>query len=475
MQLGHGTYGNVYEHGDEQVLKVWRDEITNEHQTVKIVGLHSTFIRELIISQKSNSCHPGKLHVNEGRAGIVYQKYHCDLQRMMDMKVVLNEQHLKSIVYRLIRIMADSHRRGVVHLDIKPMNILVDMKSEPYNVTICDWGLGSFDDIEHRRCVCSINCRPPELFVKGIRNYDRLAVDVWSMGIVILQLIEGRRRMQYENDENRVAVNLLKDFMSIVDTQMRSEHFTSPQPPIKAKINLDGECSENTLLDFLEKLLVFDPSARWTFDQLLEHPWLSDVYHRSPPRMMDGDHIIQRKISDESLNSKQRTIIFDWLFIVHMHAFPDFKIRKFLFHAYELFDRYVENVYVPTHRLQLSAIVIFRMMVMAYHPVQMTIEDCVYSCGIKDMNRGIRLAKEIEIDVIQNVIPLDCDTAYEQLDDDSLFGKVALLLDKIIGERMLWVEEFPRIIDRLIPNVTPGLVKYCPKILEMCMAEKDQK
>ena len=63
-----------------------------------------------------------------------------DLKQLLNNshKTKFSEDHIKLLIYNLIRAIKFLHSANVMHRDIKPANILIDDKC---NVKICDFGL----------------------------------------------------------------------------------------------------------------------------------------------------------------------------------------------------------------------------------------------------------------------------------------------------------------------------------------------
>lgn len=94
------------------------------------------------------------------------------------------------ILYQLLKGLKYIHSANVLHRDLKPPNILIDARC---NVKITDFGLartrvGKEDD--HMTVyVVTRYYRAPELLVNN-QDYST-AVDVWSLGLIYLELVTG--------------------------------------------------------------------------------------------------------------------------------------------------------------------------------------------------------------------------------------------------------------------------------------------
>ena len=97
---------------------------------------------------------------------------------------------LKIYSYQLLRSLAYIHGKGICHRDIKPQNVLVNPRS--HLVKLCDFGSAKklVRGQQNVAYICSRYYRAPEL-IFGATEYSN-AIDVWSTGCVIAEMILGR-------------------------------------------------------------------------------------------------------------------------------------------------------------------------------------------------------------------------------------------------------------------------------------------
>lgn len=104
-------------------------------------------------------------------------------------------------------------RHGIVHCDLKPENILLKHENKS-GIKIIDFGSGCF---EHERIYTYIQSRfyrAPEVIL-GI-DYTT-AIDMWSLGCIICELLLGYPIFPGENETEQLAL-----FMEVLGVPPRS-------------------------------------------------------------------------------------------------------------------------------------------------------------------------------------------------------------------------------------------------------------
>jgi hypothetical protein len=100
--------------------------------------------------------------------------------------------------------LAHAHARGVVHRDLKPANILVEGGIENPRAKILDFGLARLVDARESEALTrdhslmgTLAYLAPELLEHGSADADARS-DVWSMGVVLFQILSGRLPLPIE-------------------------------------------------------------------------------------------------------------------------------------------------------------------------------------------------------------------------------------------------------------------------------------
>lgn len=139
---------------------------------------------------------------------------------------------------------------GILHRDLKLENIMVDSN---LHIKIGDFGLAKMVDGDLTTTTCgSTHIMAPEIIKK--LPYGKES-DVWSLGVLLYGMLTGEEclfrnvgRVEYENR--------VKNFMGVV---------------FPSHTELSDEVK-----NLIFSILVVDPRARPTIDQILEHPWVKN-------------------------------------------------------------------------------------------------------------------------------------------------------------------------------------------------------
>jgi serine/threonine protein kinase len=178
---------------------VWLGERANGQQVAVKIYRHGR-IPGLI--QESHKCalnHPNLVPVIE--AGEIQGRYFeispfvsgGTLADLIQRRGRLSEPEVATILYQLSDVIHYLHARHVLHRDIKPSNIFIIQES-PLHVALADFGtarLGAYQTML-TGSVGTVAYSSPEA-VTGIQSE---AADYWSLGIVLLETLTGRRPLE---------------------------------------------------------------------------------------------------------------------------------------------------------------------------------------------------------------------------------------------------------------------------------------
>ncbi|XP_070006091.1 G-type lectin S-receptor-like serine/threonine-protein kinase SD2-5 [Nicotiana sylvestris] len=126
-------------------------------------------------------------------------------------EIVLDWKCRKKIIHDIDKGLAYLHdecRQKILHLDIKPQNILLD---EKYDAKLSDFGLSKLIDRTQSKVVTTMRGTPGYLAPEWLSAVITEKVDVYSFGVVVLEILCGRKNFEpSEPEEQRLLMSLLK-------------------------------------------------------------------------------------------------------------------------------------------------------------------------------------------------------------------------------------------------------------------------
>ena len=121
-------------------------------------------------------------------------------------EMLLDWQHRKKIILDTARGLTYSHeecRQKIVHLDIKPHNILLD---ENFNAKVSDFGMSKLVDRDQSQVVTTMRGTPGYMAPEWLSSIITEKVDVYSFGVVLLELLCGRINLDRSQPEEEMLL-----------------------------------------------------------------------------------------------------------------------------------------------------------------------------------------------------------------------------------------------------------------------------
>jgi mitogen-activated protein kinase 15 len=272
-RLGKGSYGIVWKA---------RNKETNETIAIKkcfdcfqnATDSQRTFREICLLQQLCSHENIVQLHeVIPGSSGkdlyVICEFMEADLGAVIRAGV-LESVHVQFVTYQLLCALKYMHSARVVHRDIKPANILINAECR---VKICDFGLarilGNRNNYILTSYVATRWYRAPEILLKN-SDYS-FPVDLWAVGTIAAEMIQGKALLPgtstIDQIERIIAITGWPVDAKNIPPEVRRSVAVKPLCEFVPKASVDG-------LDFLRRLLQFEPENRATADEAIDHPFL---------------------------------------------------------------------------------------------------------------------------------------------------------------------------------------------------------
>lgn len=317
--LGRGSFGQVVKVVDHKkdlvlALKVIRNKKRFHHQAL---------VEVKILEHLMKKDREGKSNIVRVHGYFYFRNHLCITFESLGANLYehIKANNFKGLALPLIRKFAIQilvslnflKKERIIHCDLKPENILLKNPST-FSVRLIDFGSSCF---EHERIYTYIQSRfyrSPEVIL-GF-PYD-LAIDMWSFGCILSELLTGYPLFPGENETEQIQC--IMEVLGpppkkmIVNSSRRKAFFDADGNPLtvpnsRGKVRTPSsktlaaatKCNDQLFLSFLKRCLKWDPKVRWTPDKALEHPWVCDNPPRPPRESTPSDR------SDEEEEDKKR-------------------------------------------------------------------------------------------------------------------------------------------------------------------------
>jgi len=240
--IGQGSFGKVrraVHHSTKQqvavkILPQTGESAVDMQRAMREIDILMKLKHPCIIALHQFIHHKQKLYI------VMDYIHGTDLMAYIQANNGLSEKEAQRCFRQIVSALDYCHEHGVIHRDVKPKNILVDMQG---NLKLIDFGMSNWiEEGKLRSTFCGTPAFASPEIILGIK-YTGTQVDVWSTGVVLYLMVTGR--YPFEN----------------VGEVLQSSYKDPPN-------NISQECK-----DLIRSMLVVPPEQRAKLSQVKNHPW----------------------------------------------------------------------------------------------------------------------------------------------------------------------------------------------------------
>jgi len=254
-------------------------------KTLRQIEKHRVMREVSIMKQLINVQHVAKFFdlVNDGLTdtySIITQFYPFTPFNELFLRVTNNE--IRNLIHMLLETLDKIHQKGIMHRDIKPGNVLMNL--EENCLAIIDWGLADyyFPWKQSSVKVATLRYKPPELLLSY--HYYDYGIDIWGCGCIMAELMI--RSTFFDGETPEDVLQSLSSVCGSLSLINYAEKFGLSLPNsiqlmkkedtwLTLQKNISPTKRNEKAIDLLKKLLTIDHTNRITARDALKHPYFA--------------------------------------------------------------------------------------------------------------------------------------------------------------------------------------------------------
>lgn len=255
--LGQGTYGSVYlinTPSGPQAIKVITNDLLEGIKSLREIDIMSKIRHENLVRATGIlvSSMGGNTGTSKATVGIIMPLAKGNLYNILTDPSFTILERIK-VLYQITLGTKQLHKSGYLHLDLKPLNILM---FEGKNAKITDFGISMLmeknNEVYYPSELVTISHRPIDV-LNGNKKYSP-ATDIWSLGMIFLEVLSYGKTI-FPSYDRKVVKTYIETFLNkfVIDKTLDTLGITVDKELIKS-------------------MLSFDPLDRPTIEEVLTDP-----------------------------------------------------------------------------------------------------------------------------------------------------------------------------------------------------------
>lgn len=337
--VGRGAYGVVVaaknKQSDEMVAikkiqkafdhKIFAKRTLRELKIMRLLNHENILKLKKILLPKSRAAFEDIYLVSELVEG--------DLYSIIKNRNSLEPDHVKFILYQILRALKYQHSARILHRDLKPRNLLV---SKECVVKVCDFGLARImNDSAKKKTeimtdyVATRWYRAPELLL-GNESYDE-KIDVWSVGCIFAEMLLRKPFLMGTDWKDQLMLILkflgkdrTQDISFIENANAKSFIQTGSKNDGDGFKQFEATGVGKEGIHLLQEMLVFSPKSRISVEDALKHPFLADFHDPEDEPTCAPVNPLEFEFEHVNLNKEQlKDLIYEEILLYHFKALED--------------------------------------------------------------------------------------------------------------------------------------------------------